>query len=196
MKTKICLLSVLLAVTIPSRGALYQYGTLAGGSALGAIPDNSTLGTSGMTGTFFTASGLAPSISALTLTFALQGGEATDLTGYLRLGSAGYFDLTSLLVGQNLSGGHTYIVDFNSNAAFQSVYDGTNPNQTWTLFFADRVNGDTTTLNGWSLDITAVPEPTTWAVIIFGSIFVGGQIAGTLRRATHQARTEKTSGRS
>jgi hypothetical protein len=186
MKTKICFLSVLLAMTVPSRGALYQYGALAGGAALGAIPDNNTLGTSGMTGTSFMASGLDASLSALTLTFVLQGGEATDLTGYLRLGSADYFDLTSLISGQNLSGGHTYTVDFNNNAAFQIAYEGKNPNNTWTLFFADTVNGDTTTLNGWSLDIAAVPEPTTTAVMIFGALFTCVQIASNMRRATHR----------
>lgn len=49
----------------------------------------------------------------------------------------------------------------------------TNLNDTWTLFFADGVNGDQTTLNGWSLDITAVPEPVNVVMGIFGVVLVG-----------------------
>lgn len=174
MKTKSCFLSVIVAVSSPSWGALYQFGTLAGGPALGAIPDDNVLGTSGLAGTSFTASGMGTSISSLVLTFALQGGDATDLMGYLRLGSSDYYNLTSLIQGQDLSGGHTYSIDFNNNAGFQSVYDGKNPNNTWTLFFADNGNGDASTLNGWSLEITAVPEPTHVALLLFGGVFAGG----------------------
>ena len=50
---------------------------------------------------------------------------------------------------------------------------GGNPNGTWTLFFADLVaGGGNETLNGWSLDITAVPEPANVALTIFGIGFV------------------------
>jgi hypothetical protein len=53
------------------------------------------------------------------------------------------------------------LVDFNGGGA----------NGTWTLYFADRSNGGgTSTLNGWSLDIEAVPEPVNLALGIFGLI--------------------------
>jgi hypothetical protein len=52
---------------------------------------------------------------------------------------------------------------------------GVDPNGTWTLFFADTVaGGGNETLNGWSLNITAVPEPTTMALGIFGIFAIGG----------------------
>ena len=40
----------------------------------------------------------------------------------------------------------------------------------WTLFFADLSPGDTSTLNTFSLDITAVPEPVNVALVIFGGL--------------------------
>jgi subtilisin-like proprotein convertase family protein len=53
-----------------------------------------------------------------------------------------------------------------------TVFNGVNPNGTWTLFFADVVQGggDPTVLS-WSLDITAVPEPVTFALGIFAGVF-------------------------
>jgi hypothetical protein len=64
--------------------------------------------------------------------------------------------------------------------------DGTfgnlNPNGTWTLFFADAVTGGgRATLNGWSLDITAVPEPVNVALGIFAGVFVVVSICRTQR---------------
>ena len=38
-------------------------------------------------------------------------------------------------------------------------FTGLNPNGDWTLFLADQGAGDTATLTGWTLSITAVPEP-------------------------------------
>jgi hypothetical protein len=41
------------------------------------------------------------------------------------------------------------------------------------LFFADvSAGGGTSTLNGWSLDITAVPEPVNVALCIFAGVFL------------------------
>ena len=175
MKIKICILSLLVGISFLTRASLYQFGTLNGGSAIGTIPDNNTIGLTES----YTVSGLAASISDLTLTIVLQGGASTDLTGYLRLGNTGgspSYDLTSLIQGTaEAPGGTTYSVSF-ANPGFQSAFNGQNPNDTWTLFFADTVPGDTTTLNGWSLDITAVPEPVNVAMAVFGTIaaIVGG----------------------
>ena len=61
------------------------------------------------------------------------------------------------------------------------VYNGVNPNGTWELFLADLSAGSKSKLSGWSLEITAVPEPITWALGIFGS--VAGLTALLRRRA-------------
>ena len=49
-----------------------------------------------------------------------------------------------------------------------------NPNGVWTLFFADvSAGGGQAAVNGWSLDITAVPEPVNVALGLFGVLFAG-----------------------
>lgn len=172
MKAKVYILSLSLMVSLPAWASLYSFGTLNSGSPLGDIPDNNTIG---LTETY-TVSGLGASISDLTLTVVLQGGLATDLSGYLRLGNTGsssFFDLTSVIQAGTLSAGSptTFTFDF-GNSGFQSAFNTQDPNQTWTLFFADTVNGDQSTLNGWSLNITAVPEPVNVAMAVFGTIAV------------------------
>lgn len=67
---------------------------------------------------------------------------------------------------QNPVSGTAYSPDSGSLASF----DGMNPNGTWTIFFADLSSGNTSTLQGWSLDITAVPEPVNMALTIFGGV--------------------------
>jgi subtilisin-like proprotein convertase family protein len=51
-----------------------------------------------------------------------------------------------------------------------SYFNGLDPNGTWTLFFADRSAGYESTLLGWSLDISTVPEPVTTALAIFAAL--------------------------
>jgi subtilisin-like proprotein convertase family protein len=61
---------------------------------------------------------------------------------------------------------------YNSAAGtLDTAFDLTSVNGNWTLFLADLSTGDVSTLNSWSLVVTAVPEPTTWAAIIFGGVF-------------------------
>ena len=43
---------------------------------------------------------------------------------------------------------------------------------TWTLFLADLSGGDTSHLVSWGLDISVVPEPITYALMIFGAVLV------------------------
>jgi subtilisin-like proprotein convertase family protein len=175
MKTIICLAGLLLAVNFPANAALFQYGTLGGGSAIGTIADNNTIG---LTDAHAVSMSPLNSITALTLTVVLQGGFASDLTGYLRLGnttSSPFYSLTSLINSQTLSAStpNTYTMSFSSTG--NTTFIGSDPNNTWTLFFADTSAGGTTTLNGWSLDVTAaaVPEPVNVALGIFGVIAVG-----------------------
>jgi subtilisin-like proprotein convertase family protein len=56
-----------------------------------------------------------------------------------------------------------------SGAQDLSVLNGLSANGTWTLFLADMVGGDTSTLASWGVDISVVPEPITWALMIFGA---------------------------
>jgi subtilisin-like proprotein convertase family protein len=64
-------------------------------------------------------------------------------------------------------------------------FAGMNPNGTWTMFFADLSAGDTSTLKGWSLDITAVPEPVNVALAIFGGLLAVWSAGGRRFKAAH-----------
>jgi subtilisin-like proprotein convertase family protein len=54
------------------------------------------------------------------------------------------------------------------SATFANTFGGSDPYGNWTLFFADLSGGSVSTLNGWSLAITAVPEPVNLALGLFG----------------------------
>jgi subtilisin-like proprotein convertase family protein len=58
-----------------------------------------------------------------------------------------------------------------------SLFDGTDPNGTWTLFLADLDVGNQGTLVNWGLEITAIPEPS--AVVLLG---VSGLVAAFFAR--------------
>jgi len=60
--------------------------------------------------------------------------------------------------------------------AFLSAFNGANPNGNWTVFLADAAPGGESTLLGWGLEITAVPEPSALAgsaVVALGVIAMG-----------------------
>ncbi|HTL72003.1 MAG TPA: proprotein convertase P-domain-containing protein [bacterium] len=183
MNTKICLTGLLLALGLSADAALYQFGTLNGDSAIGIIPDNNTIGLTDA----HTLSGLSWDTTSVILTLSLQSGYSGDLAGYLRLGdltTSPYYDLTSAVQAQTLSGpsATTFTVDVTS--AFSSQ----NPNGTWTLFFSDNSAGAQTTLNGWSLDVTAVPEPVNVALALFAAGLVG---VGAVRRYRNSSKSTR-----
>jgi subtilisin-like proprotein convertase family protein len=47
-----------------------------------------------------------------------------------------------------------------------STFSGLNPNGDWTIYFADVSSANQSTLNGWSVDITAVPEPAEYGLMM------------------------------
>ena len=50
-----------------------------------------------------------------------------------------------------------------------NVFNGLDPNGEWTLFAADLSSGNISTLTGWGLVITVVPEPSTFALVGLGT---------------------------
>jgi uncharacterized membrane protein YphA (DoxX/SURF4 family) len=61
-----------------------------------------------------------------------------------------------------------------------SGFDGLNPNATWGLVLWDNgSSGIENNLEGWTLNITAVPEPVTIALPIFGGLMLA---IGLVRR--------------
>ncbi len=167
---------MVVALCGPARGALYTFsGPFANnGSGAGVIPDNSIIGLADA----HTLSGLGASISDVILTVHLSGTSIEDLTGYIRLGNtlaSPSVDISSYLT----PGNNNFSVDLNA-------FDSLNPNNTWTLFFADTSAGDEATIVSWSLDITAVPEPTNVALGIFAGLSLAG---GVWRKYKKQSRT-------
>ena len=79
----------------------------------------------------------------------------------------------------------SYTADGGSLASF----NGVDPNGIWALFFADQAGGNVSTLNGWSLDITAVPEPINVALAFFGGIVV---VTGGIRQFSHSRKATLT----
>ena len=141
----------------------------------------------------------------VSVTLNLSGGNIGDLYAYLRFNGAtvlllnqpggggpylgGSFTSVTLSDGNsssvdNYGGGAAANVSFNptgvnGSTAFQA-FNGLSANGHWTLFFADLSGGDggnVTTLNGWSLNLTAVPEPANAALGIFAGLVLLGTVA-------------------
>jgi len=90
----------------------------------------------------------------------------TDATTYLGNPVTG-IQTTAETPGQIFAG--TY-----NAAGTLGTFNNSSANGNWTLFFADMApGGGQAQLTGWSLDITAVPEPINVALAIFGIGFIG-----------------------
>ena len=61
-------------------------------------------------------------------------------------------------------------LDTTPRTATLAGFNGLNPNGDWTLYFRDDSPGGFSTLNGFSLDISAVPEPVNAALGVFAAL--------------------------
>jgi len=57
------------------------------------------------------------------------------------------------------------VLDTDARTALLDSFLSSNPNGEWRLFIADLSSGGEAQLNSWSLDLQAVPEPTTLALV-------------------------------
>ena len=73
------------------------------------------------------------------------------------------------------------VLDTDVRTAKLDSFIGLDPNGTWTLFVADQSAGETSTLQTWSLTITAIPEP-------------GSAVLGLLGTAVMMRRRRKAEG--
>jgi hypothetical protein len=63
-----------------------------------------------------------------------------------------------------------------------SVFNGMDPNGSWVLFAADVASGNESTLMGWGLNITLIPEP--GSATLLGVGFAAALLWRGSRRAT------------
>jgi len=74
-----------------------------------------------------------------------------------------------------------------ARTATLSSFNGGSANGTWTLFLADVSPIGQSTLLSWSLDISVVPEPTTYALVGFGLLVAA---TGIVRRTLCPAKVK------
>jgi subtilisin-like proprotein convertase family protein len=181
-------------------------GTLYTGSGSGSqvIPDNTPAGVAYSVN--FGATGL--SINNISVSLQLSGGYNSDIYAYLSHGSQIAVLLNQITgTAGNGSGFNVTLVEGTSNpiqtasgtagavltgsafAAYNNLntFNNTDPNGNWTLFFADLSAGDTSTLTGFSIGITAVPEPVNVALAIFGGLLAAWSLARWRRNAVSAA---------
>jgi hypothetical protein len=217
MKYSNLIVAGLLGLSLSANAAIFYQGTpVGGGTAAGISPFTQTIADGNPAGMWnsITVSGLANSLTSISVTLNVSGGNNSGLYAYLTYNgtlavllnrpgvtsttpfgdtSAG---LTTTLTGTALYSGvsplssYTAFTTPGTSTSLNSLYGGMDPNGTWTLFFADvSAGGGNATLNGWSLDISAtpaVPEPVNVALGVFGLGFV---VMGATRR---YLRTNKT----
>ena len=98
-----------------------------------------------------------------------SGSEPQFTFGYATPGMNVTFDDaagTSIHAVESPSSGGSYKPD----GDLLSNLNGKSANGTWTLFLADMSGGSVSSVTSWGLDINVVPEPVTWALIVFGSM--------------------------
>lgn len=171
----------------------------------GSIPDGNPTGAT-FTGTYDQAAA-GSTVSSLTISLNISGGYNGDLYSYLvapngtlvmllnqpgvagnGFGASGAgMNITLQDVGaangniQSETSGSVLSSSYNA-AGSLSDFNGSAANGTWTLYFADTANGGgTSTLNGWSLDITAVPEPVNVALGVFGGLLLLAGLVKSVR---------------
>ena len=190
------------ALNLSASAGLYTYNYSSGFQNGGVIPDGSA---DGWTDTR-TISGLSGTIGNVSVYLNVSGGANGDLYAYVshdgtlvpllnRVGT-GSGDAIQQVFGFSTAGFSNVKLD---DAGGQNIHDvaipGSSPtsyapdggslssftgslNGDWTLFFSDTVGGNSpSTMLGWSLEITTVPEPVNLALGIFGGVFLVALLA-------------------
>ena len=196
MKTlMIAVVQLMLLSLNTAQAALYSQ-TLFSGST--AIPDGNPVGVT-FAGNFTADPNVGDTVAGLTLHLNVSGGYNGDLYAYLvapngtsvtllnRPGVTGGNPFGYAGSGLNVTlsdAGATSIQTTaeTAGAVFTGTYqaagtlanfNGSVADGTWTLFFADMsAGGGQASLTGWSLDITAVPEPVNVALGLFVGLLV------------------------
>jgi subtilisin-like proprotein convertase family protein len=198
-------LGAVLCGSRPARATLSDFSTTGGGIYTGGgsslsqvIPDNTLAGVGYSLN--FAATGFT--VGDITVTLNLSGGYNGDIYAYLSHGSTLAVLLNPITGAASSSGFSNVTLTEGTGSSINTVsgtagqplptgnytasslvsFNTTDPNGAWTIFFADMSPGDTSTLNSFSIGITAVPEPVNVALAMFGILLGGVALAGSLWR--------------
>jgi len=125
-----------------------------------------------------TISGIERSISSVDLILTFNDkvsltGDRSGIQGLLNLGAepdCPFVSFQPVVTSTTSHGNRIYDVTFSGPPGTPGIgFDGLDPNNTWALVLWDNdTSGIENGLVSWRLDITAVPEPVTVALICFG----------------------------
>jgi len=108
--------------------------------------------------------------AGMDVTFSLE--AASNIHSYQTAGPS--FNGQGQLTGSWLADGRT-VDPQSAPAAFDAggpagldSFIGANPNGTWILFLNDNAGGNTAQVDKWTLNVTTVPEPSSWALMAIG----------------------------
>jgi len=116
-------------------------------------------------------SGYSDSGLSVTLSDSAVNGDIHTYRGVVSLAAGSPLTGTWQPDARNVDPGS--VVNTDSRSAFLSSFNGTAASGNWTLFAADLDSGGNSTLVSWGLELSAVPEPVTVALVIFAGLFVG-----------------------
>jgi len=118
-------------------------------------------------------------------------GNSGGIQGHLILGTATNSPFVNFYPVDNSGPGYVYDATFSGTSGSPGTgFNGLNPNNTWGLVLWD--NGTSKIENqllGWTLDITAVPEPVNVALAIFGGMAAVGGLFSARRSVGARLRT-------
>ena len=184
---KIILIGGLLLLAAGSQATITWDAVNNGGFTATAITDGNPVGI------FSTYTlGTAEDLTSATVWYTLTGGRAGDLVGYLILDDNGTTASYQLFNRPGVSESDPFgsladssALSVSSGSPTELLGQGTigaanlsvGAGSTWTLYLADLSGGpgSTSTLGNWGLTFNVVPEPATWALLIFGGL-VGGTL--------------------
>lgn len=118
-------------------------------------------------------------------------GSGTGIQGHLILGTDVSSPFVNFYPTATSSSGSQRIYDVIFSTTQPDGFNNLNPNNTWGLELWD--NSSSMIENGlvsWSLDVTAVPEPITYALPLFGLIFLGGTVGRLYLRQRREEKAE------
>jgi len=75
--------------------------------------------------------------------------------------------------GRNVNPAGTLDADLRTTPL--SLFNSLDANGAWTLFLADLSGGQQSTLAGWGLELTTIPEPTTWMLLGLGAVMAAAR---------------------